>query len=84
VEFIESNKRRDININDGAWCIELVMREPHVRLERNDQQLEEPGAHLSSALAMPSLPATDMPGGGGGTVPILDGAAGCFRLLRQV
>jgi len=22
VEFIESNKRRDININDGAWCVE--------------------------------------------------------------
>jgi len=22
VEFIESNKRRDININDWAWCVE--------------------------------------------------------------
>jgi len=22
VEFIESNKRADININDGAWCVE--------------------------------------------------------------
>ena len=35
VEFIESNKRRDININDGAWCVEgkeanATMGEPEI------------------------------------------------------
>jgi len=35
VEFIESNKRRDININDWAWCIEgedanSTMGEPEI------------------------------------------------------
>ena len=46
VKFIESNKRGDINVNDGAWCIERekanstmgepeIMRRAGVRIDGN-------------------------------------------------